>query len=110
MTVTSSTKVVDKPWGYERIIINDSYVMKELFIKAGEEISLQYHEEKHETMYISKGHGIILHDLQWSGYEEGEFYIIPAGSTHKVKAEVDTIIIEASTIELDDIVRIDRRK
>ena len=106
----SLSRLVEKSWGHERIIVNGLYVMKELFIKAGQEISLQYHEEKHETMYVSLGYGTILHDLKWHEYEEGQFYEIPPGSIHKIKAQVDTIIIEASTTQLDDVVRLDRRK
>ena len=106
----SSNKFVKKPWGYERIIVNDLYIMKELFIKAGEEISLQYHREKHETMYISKGRGIIFHGLEWHNYKVGEFYVIPPYLIHKIKARTNTIIIESSTTELNDVVRMDRRE
>ena len=106
----TSFKIIDKPWGHEKIIVNDSYVMKELFIEAGEEISLQYHRKKHETMYISEGYGQIFNELEWYAYIKGEFYIIPPGSIHKIKAKVDTTIIEASTTQLDDIVRMDRRE
>jgi mannose-6-phosphate isomerase len=45
--------IVEKPWGYEKWLeVNDNYVVKEIFIKAGHSLSLQYHEQKKETMYV----------------------------------------------------------
>ena len=48
-------KIVDKPWGFEEIIVKtDKYVMKKLFIKAGHRLSKQFHVQKDETIYVSK--------------------------------------------------------
>ena len=55
-------KIVDKPWGYEQIIVHtNSYVMKKIFIKAGHRLSKQFHVQKDETVYVSKG--VLLLDL-----------------------------------------------
>ena len=47
---------VNKPWGWERwISVNEKYVMKQLFMKKGNRCSLQYHEKKHETLFMQEG-------------------------------------------------------
>ena len=47
---------VNKPWGWEKwLSVNDRYVMKQLFMKKGNRCSLQYHEKKHETLFMQEG-------------------------------------------------------
>ena len=107
-------KIVDKPWGYEEIIVHtDKYVMKKLFIKAGHRLSKQFHMEKDETVYVSGG---ILHlDLSVEKGEsnilklgEGQSWRIEPKTIHRFCAPNDTnvILIEVSTPELDDVIRL----
>ena len=94
---------VKKPWGYEEIYP----VGKLLFIKKGKRLSLQYHKVKWERMYLWAGEilvtiGAITHHL----LPHCEPIEIEPGTIHRVEALEDSIIIELSTGELDDIVRI----
>jgi len=103
----------EKPWGYEELLINNGlYVIKELGIYEGHRISLQYHKIKHETWYILSGRGwvIIYGRMERYGDRLGKLciYDIPPGTIHRVSAEEDlTRILEVSTPELDDVVRIE---
>lgn len=105
---------VDKPWGYELIWARtDRYVGKILHVKRGEGLSLQYHERKEETLYLSSGR---VELTLRSGDEErkvtmtpGEAYHIPPGLIHRIEALEDSDVFEASTIELDDVVRLEDR-
>ena len=64
---------VDKPWGYEiRWAINDKYLGKTLHINAGERLSLQYHEQKDETIYVLDGTAIIQLDGRTHILSQGE--------------------------------------
>lgn len=105
-------KVIDKPWGHEEIIEhNDHYVVKKLHINAGHRLSLQYHEEKHETLLLIWGEidlniGTKEDDLQSILMYPGTHQVIVPGTIHQIAAVVDSIIIECSTTELDDVVRL----
>jgi len=97
-----------KPWGAEFLIeCNEHYAVKILLIKQGYRLSLQYHKRKHETMYIVDGHGKISLDGVDTLYTKGQSIIIPPGVVHRVKAIDGTTILEVSTPELDDIVRLE---
>lgn len=107
-------KIVDKPWGHEEIIVHtDKYVMKKLFIKAGQRLSRQFHVEKDETIYVSKG--LLLLDLSENDSEsnilklsEGKSWRIKPKTIHRFTAPEDQIVelFEVSTPELDDVVRL----
>jgi quercetin dioxygenase-like cupin family protein len=106
------TRRVEKPWGHEIIYAeNDRYAGKILFVKAGERLSLQYHERKDETIYVLSGEL----DLQLGrngGLElrrllPGDSCHIPHGTRHRMIAVTDCEIAEASSPELDDVVRIE---
>ena len=103
---------VEKPWGYEEIWAEtDKYVGKRMLIRAGQRMSLQYHKVKEETIYVISG---IL--LIWESKDEeqitilnpGEAYHVKPNSIHRFGAELsgDTVIMEVSTPELDDVVRL----
>jgi len=100
-------KIVNKPWGYEKwIALEDKYCLKEIFMKAGFKSSLQYHKVKDETNYTLKGKGILTCDGQGYSMTRGmSFHIFP-NSVHRVEAVTDLTMIEASTPEVDDIIRI----
>jgi len=107
--------VVDKPWGHELIWAKtDAYVGKILHIKAGEALSLQYHRVKDETIMVLHGR------LQFTYFAEGEPpmsreltarepFHIPVGLRHRMSALEDTDVLEVSTPELDDVVRLEDR-
>jgi mannose-6-phosphate isomerase-like protein (cupin superfamily) len=106
---------VPKPWGHEQIWAKtDRYVGKILHIRAGEALSLQYHRIKDETIMLLSGRMTLVY------FDEGEpprqrelaphepFHITP-GLRHRMIAIEDTNVVEVSTPELDDIVRLEDR-
>ena len=109
----AETRRVDKPWGYELIwAVTDIYVGKVLFVKAGESLSLQYHEQKDESWLIQSGRAKIelgaVGDERLSEEVVGSgaaFHYTP-GTVHRVTAVEDTTILEVSTPHLDDVVRL----
>jgi mannose-6-phosphate isomerase len=108
---------VDKPWGYELIFAHtDLYVGKVLFVRAGQALSLQYHEVKDEAWYIESGRANL--ELGSVGAERpldtvelvaGDAYHFRPGTIHRVAAIEDTTILEVSTPHLDDVVRLEDR-
>jgi len=106
--------IIDKPWGHEEIIVHtDRYVMKKIFIKAGQRLSKQFHLKKDETVYVFKG---VLYldfsrDLGESNVRkmcEGESWHIMPQTIHRFCApdDSDVVLFEVSTPELDDVVRL----
>lgn len=99
--------IVNKRWGKEYLLdVTKNYAMKRLQIDAGKNISLQYHVKKHETWHIVNGCGVAKVDGKEFRVNVGDTVRIPAGTMHQVMAITNLIIIESSTTELDDIVRI----
>jgi len=102
---------VEKPWGHEiRWAVNDKYLGKILHIKAGHKLSLQYHEQKDETIYVLKGTVIVRDENKIvKVLEEGESFRIQPMTVHRFCAptEFDVDIIEVSTPEIDDVVRLE---
>ena len=105
---------VEKPWGYELIWARtDRYVGKILHLKAGHVLSLQYHNFKDETMHVLQGELILRTqpgtELVSRPFKAGESVHIPPKLIHQIEAVVDTDVLEASTAELDDLVRLQDR-
>lgn len=105
---------IDKPWGYELIWAHaEQYVGKILFVRAGEALSLQYHEIKDETIYIHTGEIDLLveenGEMVTVRMKPGDSYRIKPVTKHRMVAIEDTEILEASTPELDDVVRLEDR-
>ncbi len=99
---------IEKPWGYENILEqNEIYVLKELFMKVGHGCSLQYHEVKRETIYVLTGRLEIKVNDKKRVYERGDSITIHPKEVHRMKAMSDCLYLEASTPELDDVVRLD---
>jgi len=100
-------KVVDKPWGREVWFAHeDEYAGKLLEVKAGERLSLQYHRVKKETIYVLKGEvEVVLGDEEMT-LSENDVFTIKPGVKHRFKALSDVVLVEVSTPELDDIVRL----
>lgn len=127
-----NTKIVTKPWGNATINkiegvgelwlnynhdenVGDRekrYVFKKLFVKAGTKMSLQYHHNKLETNHLISGqaeawleneHG----EMEKSLVEAGDTWTIPCGRKHRIVSITDMIMVEASTPEVDDVVRVE---
>jgi len=100
-------KKIDKPWGYELIFAHtDNYVGKVLVIHKGEELSLQYHEKKEETIYVAKGKLEVIFEDKTFVLDVGQTLHIAPQKKHRMKALEETEVFEVSTPELDDVVRL----
>jgi len=105
---------VEKPWGYElHWAKTDRYVGKVLHITAGHALSLQYHNVKDETIYVYSGRmlfeiereGVLTkHDLR-----PGDSVHVTPKTVHRMTAIEDCDVLEVSTPELDDVVRLEDR-
>ena len=107
-------KKIQKPWGHELIwALSDTYCGKLLFVKAGAALSLQFHKEKDESWLVQSGRAKLeLGDVgQMLLCEEvvgaGAAFRYRPGTVHRVTAIDDTTILEVSTPQLDDIVRLE---
>ena len=105
---------VEKPWGWELIWAHcESYAGKVLFVRAGHSLSLQFHNEKDESWYVQSGSAEIqLGDagvavLSTEIVRPGACFRFRPGTVHRVRALEDTTILEVSTPQLDDVVRLE---
>ena len=103
---------VDKPWGYELIFAKTGvYVGKVLFVRKGHKLSLQYHKEKEETIYLQSGEMLFTVDedgtLVQKNMAAGDHYHIAPTVRHRMEAVEDCTIFEVSTTQLDDVVRLE---
>jgi mannose-6-phosphate isomerase len=112
--ITFTGQIVDKPWGHELIWAHtDRYVGKVLHIKKGESLSYQYHRVKDETIRLLNG--AMDMDLETGGVSSkirlrpGDCLHIIPGMKHRMIAVEDCDVLEVSTPELDDVVRLDDR-
>jgi quercetin dioxygenase-like cupin family protein len=107
-------KRVEKPWGYELIWARtDRYVGKILHIKKGESLSYQYHEVKDESIHLLSG-AMELEVEAADGRKTlrlspGDCFHITPGMKHRMTALDECDVLEVSTPELDDVVRIEDR-
>jgi mannose-6-phosphate isomerase-like protein (cupin superfamily) len=113
---STDVRRVDKPWGYELVYaLTESYCGKVLFVRAGQALSLQYHEVKDEAWYVQSGLarlevGTVGDDeLQVVELRAGDALRYRPGTVHRVTAVEDTTILEVSTPHLDDVVRLEDR-
>jgi mannose-6-phosphate isomerase-like protein (cupin superfamily) len=103
---------VDKPWGHELWFAHtDRYAGKLLYVNAGERLSVQYHEAKDETSYLLSGRVLVSSGPSAEALVEtelgaGEAWRNEPGAVHTVAALEDSVIVEVSTPELDDVVRL----
>lgn len=103
---------VEKPWGYElRFVRTERYAGKLLFIRAGHQLSLQYHDRKDEAFYVQQG---TLELVLGRGsaqtvdrLEAGASRRIAPGTVHRFRAVTDCLLFEVSTPELEDVVRLE---
>ena len=106
---------VEKPWGHEVVYaLTERYCGKVLFIKKGEQLSLQFHRRKDEVIYVHEGR-IELEvgepgrtpDVEVVG--PGRAFRFKPGTVHRWRALEDTLVLEVSTPDLDDVVRLEDR-
>ena len=115
-----SPKIVEKPWGREIWYADQSaYAGKVLEVKAGHRLSLQYHERKVETLLLLSGRVKLTHHPLAAGedpaavgapatfdWSAGQALHIPARTIHRFEALVDSVLLEVSTADLTDVVRL----
>ncbi len=106
------TRRVDKPWGHEDIwAITDRYLGKILSIRRGRRLSLQLHRRKDESIYVLRGRLRLTLENETGQLEieelgPGEARHILPGRQHRFEAIEDTDLVEVSTPEIDDVVRL----
>ena len=104
---------VEKPWGWELVWAEaDDYVGKLLFVRAGQALSLQYHEVKDEAWLVQEGRaslelGPVGGELETVEITAGDAFRYRPRTVHRVTAVEDTLIVEVSTPHLDDVVRLE---
>jgi mannose-6-phosphate isomerase len=105
-------KIIEKPWGKEELITLDkNYVLKKITMNKKCQCSLQYHEKKNETIYVLKGKLKIIFGKDLNSLEEvflgpNESMEIKSPIVHRMFGEEHSVYLEASTPELNDVIRI----
>jgi mannose-6-phosphate isomerase len=113
--VENAVTRVEKPWGYElHWAKTDRYVGKVLHVKAGHALSLQYHNRKDETIYLYSGRMLFEIGQQNGPLEKremkpGDSVHVTPKTVHRMTAIEDCDILEVSTPDLDDVVRLEDR-
>ena len=118
----SDAKVVVKPWGREVWInfrkeerIGDHpkrYIMKKLYINKDTRTSFQYHEFKVETNFLIEGSVEAWFEdrkghIDVKILKAGSVWSIPAGIKHRIITLEDIVLMESSSPEVDDVIRIE---
>lgn len=103
---------VDKPWGYEIIWAETArYVGKVLHIRAGHRLSRQYHRVKEETLMVQDGEMDLeigpAGAVEVRRMKKGDVFHVSPGTIHRMTAVTDIDVLEVSTPELDDVVRLE---
>lgn len=115
-----SPKIVEKPWGREIWYADQAaYAGKVLELKAGHRLSLQYHERKTETLYLLSGQVNLVFQPLAPGAEPaaanppatylwsaGQALHVPVRTIHRFEAVTDSVLLEVSTPDLTDVVRL----
>lgn len=111
MNVRNATRI-DKPWGHELLwALTDRYAGKILHVREGERLSRQFHRYKDEWQYVLAGAVVVEMGegprARRFHLNAGEGMHIPAGTVHRLIAVTNADVLEASTPELDDVVRLE---
>ena len=116
MSGKESVRFVEKPWGHELIWAHTPlYVGKVLHINAGQALSVQYHEQKDETIHLLSGEmiyrvsDVALGEMKQITLKAGESFRNEPGTVHQMEAVTDCDVLEASTPHLDDVIRLKDR-
>jgi mannose-6-phosphate isomerase-like protein (cupin superfamily) len=106
---------VEKPWGYELWwAATPHYAGKILHVEAGHSLSLQMHREKDESSYLLSGRlrltrGPSAEELTIEEIGPGFTWRVEPGTVHSIEALEDSDVLEVSTPQLDDVVRLEDR-
>ncbi|TIM35666.1 MAG: cupin domain-containing protein, partial [Mesorhizobium sp.] len=112
----TTAKRVTKGWGEERWLVSESapFGFKIIRIQAGQKTSLQYHERKEEANLVLSGSGVLSYTdeksndyLQTAALSAGDIVHISPGMVHRIEAKNDMTLVEVSTPELDDVIRLE---
>jgi len=112
---SATPRKVEKPWGWELVWAEaENYVGKLLFVRAGESLSLQYHEVKDESWLVQEGRatlelGDVGGELEAFEIAAGDAFRFRPRTVHRVTAVEDTLIVEVSTNHQSDVVRLEDR-
>jgi quercetin dioxygenase-like cupin family protein len=102
----------EKPWGHELLWAwGKQYAAKILHIEAGQRLSLQYHQVKEETLFLVCGRLTLelegpRGNMEHHEASPGQVFHIPAGRKHRMAALETCDVLEVSTPELEDLVRL----
>ena len=111
--IVEPVKLVEKPWGSELwVAVTDDYCLKIIELRQGQRSSLQYHEMKHEHIYVDRGRMKVESTgpdgaLVTQVVEAGTILEHRPGDIHRVEALEDVRLIEVQTPHLDDVVRLE---
>ncbi|MBU2592897.1 cupin [Patescibacteria group bacterium] len=106
-TKPKSTAVkIEKPWGFEIILTPENLdrAGKILFVKKGQRLSLQYHDQKEETLCLFSGKALLWLENENSGFDKIQMqlkrgYLISPMEKHRLEAQEDCYIFEISSPE-----------
>jgi mannose-6-phosphate isomerase-like protein (cupin superfamily) len=105
---THVPRVVEKPWGREVwYAVEAEYAGKVLAVRAGERLSLQYHERKKETLLVLEGQVDVRLGTDTLRLGPGSAFTVSPGTVHRMSAAEDCVLLEVSTPDLDDVVRVE---
>ena len=108
-------KRIEKPWGYELVFAaTERYCGKLIFVRAEEQLSLQFHRTKDETIYVQGGRaefeiGDPGGPLDSEVVGPGRAFHLRPGTVHRIRALEDTVLLEVSTPDTEDVVRLEDR-
>ncbi|MET0237253.1 MAG: cupin domain-containing protein [Kibdelosporangium sp.] len=111
---TNTAKKVTKGWGNELWLVAEGapFGFKMISIDAGRRTSLQYHERKEEANLLLRGSAILWYadslgdEVRKRDFHEGEVVHVRPGAVHRIEAVTDIVLVEVSTPELDDVIRV----
>lgn len=107
------SQIVQKPWGKEVWLeLNSKYCYKCIHINSGHRTSLQYHKIKLETIYVAEGEAEVWLENDDGNIDKkimksGDWFTVIPLKKHRVVALSDVVLLEVSTPEVDDVVRVD---
>jgi len=106
-------ETIKKPWGKEELLeINNKYAVKRLTMFKNCRCSLQYHELKTETIYVLEGllriyYGKDKNNMTFKDLKSNEYVTIFPFEVHRMEGITNSIYLESSTIEIDDVIRLE---
>ncbi|HOZ80903.1 MAG TPA: cupin [Candidatus Woesebacteria bacterium] len=101
--------IITKPWGQEIVLTENNlpYAGKILEINASHQLSLQYHDQKIETLTLVSGQAEITLDQQTKPMVINQSITIQPNTIHRIKAITNCQIFEVSTPETGTTFRLE---